>query len=322
MPSNTKSVLILGGAGFLGANLVRRVLQESDVALTVVDSLDPRFFSSEKNLTAVADKIKFLPGDIRDDKLLAQVIPGQDIIFNLAAQTSHPYSLEKPILDAEINVIGTLNVLEAVRKLNPKARLVYSSSSTLIGKAVGDLVDESHGEKPLDIYSANKGVAEKYHRIYNRVYDIPTVVLRFANLYGPYGKPTPAFGFVNYFISQAREGKTISIYGDGLQTRNVMYAADAAEVLWVAANESKLIGEAFFAAHYDHYTVKEISEMIVEVFGRGSIEFVSWPDVRKRIEIEKVLISSARLHYLTGWKPKYGLREGLMETKRIMESGS
>lgn len=314
-------VLVLGGAGFLGANLVRWLLQHPSLELTVVDSLDPVFLSKKESLDKVADKITFIRGDIRDQELLATVIPDQDIIFNLAAQTSHPLSLEQPIYDAESNVLGNLKVLEAVRKLNPRARVVYSSSSTVVGKAVGDVIDESHGEKPLDIYSANKGVAEKYYRIYHRVHDIPTVVIRFANLYGPFGKPDPSFGFLNFFIHQAANGESIKIFGDGQQTRNVMFVDDACEILWQAAVHPKLTGETYFAAHHDHHTVEEIAKAIIQVFEKGSLEFVPWPELRKRIEIERVVISSARLHYVTGWKPRYSLNEGLKLTRKRIEEG-
>src|SRR5207253_9847598 len=134
-----------------------------------------------------------------------------------------------PLFDAEVNCLGNLKFLDSVRLLNKKAVVVYTSSSTVIGKAVGDVVDETHGEKPLDIYSANKGVAEKYYRIYNRVHDLKTIVLRFANLYGPYGKGHPDFGFVNYFIHLAWNDQEIKLFGSGAQSRNVMFVEDAAE---------------------------------------------------------------------------------------------
>ena len=179
-------ILIVGGAGFVGANLVRRCLQEETNQLTVVDFLEPRLHASTVHLSEVWDQIRFVKGSICDESLIAAVVQGQDIIFNCAAQTSHPLSLRDPLFDAEINCLGNLKLLEAVRLLNPEAVVVYPSSSTVIGKAVGETVDETHGEKPLDLYSANKGVAEKYYRIYHRVHDLKTVVLRFANLYGPY----------------------------------------------------------------------------------------------------------------------------------------
>ena len=301
----------------MGANLVRRVLAEADVKVTVMDSLEPSLESTTESLKEVMDKIQFIQGDTRDEKMLKEVIPGQDIILNCAAQTSHPRSLENPILDADINCIGTLRVLEAVKSYNPSATVVYSSSSTVVGRAEGDVVDEDHGEKPLDIYSANKGVAEKYHRIFNKLHNLKTVVLRFPNLYGAFGKKSPAFGFVNYFINLAADGKTINIYGEGEQMRNLLYAEDACDILWQAAHTPELIGETFFAAHSDHYSVRQVAEAIVEVFG-GKIEFIPWPEIRKRIDVDNVKISSVKLKKVTGWQPKFSLMEGLKATKRKM----
>ncbi len=313
------NILVIGGAGFLGANLVRRCLQDPANKVTVLDLLDPQLKATTNNLRGVWDRIRFVRGSMADEPMIADMVQHQDVIFNCAAQTSHPLSLQLPVHDAEINCLGNLKLLEAVRLLNPKAVVVYTSSSTVIGKAVGDLVDETHGEKPLDIYSANKGVAEKYYRIYNRVHDIKTVVLRFANLYGPYGKGFPEFGFVNYFINLAWTGQAINVFGPGDQTRNVMYVEDAADILYRSAQEPKLVGEVFFAAHHEHVSVLNIAKEIVRVMGKGKLNHVEWPEERRRIEIDKVQISSELLYRTIGWKPKFSFAEGLEKTRQIME---
>ena len=314
-----KKILVIGGAGFLGSNLVRRCLIDTGNQVTVVDSLDPHFQSEIDNLTDVWSQIQFVRGDMRDRALMDELVGGQDIIFNCAAQTSHPLSLKAPLLDAEINCIGTLTLLEAVREHNRRAVVVYPSSSTVIGRAPETLIDEDHNERPFDIYSANKSVAEKYHLIYNVVHDIKTVVLRFANLYGPYGKGSPEFGFINYFITQAWNGKDITVYGNGQQTRNAMFVDDAAEILYRSVSNPSLFGKVLFAAHNEHLGVLEIARKIVSAFGRGRVVNVEWPDVRRRIEIDNVRISSARLRFLTGWEPRYGFDEGLARTREIME---
>jgi UDP-glucose 4-epimerase len=314
------NILIIGGAGFLGANLVRRCLAEPGNQVTVLDTLDPKLKATTQTLKSVWNKVRFVRGNMGDEPLIADIVQGKDVIFNCAAQTSHPLSLSDPIHDAEINCVGNLKVLEAVRLLNPNAVIVYTSSSTVIGKAVGDVIDESHGEKPLDIYSANKGAAEKYYRIYNRFHDLKTVVLRFANLYGPYGKGFPEFGFVNYFLHLAWTGQEIRIFGSGKQRRNVTYVEDATEILYRAAQEPKLVGEVFFATHEEHLAVLEIAERMIRVFGRGTLNHVEWPDERKRIEIDDVKISSALLRGLTGWKPKFDFQQGLERTREILLS--
>lgn len=314
------NILVIGGAGFLGANLVRRCLQEPNNQITVLDSLEPHLRASTNSLQQVWSKIRFVRGSMGDEPLIAEIVQGQDIIFNCAAQTSHPLSLQDPLFDAEINCLGNLKLLEAVRLLNKQAVVVYTSSSTVIGKAVGDVVDETHGEKPLDIYSANKGVAEKYYRIYNRVHDLKTVVLRFANLYGPYGKGYPEFGFVNYFIHLAWTAQEIKIFGAGDQTRNLLYVEDAADILYQAAQDQRLIGETYFAAHHEHLSVLEIAQTIVRVLGRGQVTHVEWPDERRRIEIDRVQISSARLCSITSWQPRYSFEQGLERTKETLLS--
>lgn len=314
------NILILGGAGFLGNNLIRVCLKKLNSRVTVVDSLDPRLKTNLKNLNEVLPKIKFIKGDIRNTQLMNRVVKNQDIIFNCAAQTSHPLSLKDPILDVQINCLGNLTLLEAVKKNNKKVRLVYTSSSTVIGKAIGETVDEKHGEKPLDIYSANKGIVEKYYYIYSKVYGMQTLSLRFANLYGPYGKGSPEFGFINYFIDQAYRNKEITIYGSGRQKRNVMFAEDAAELLYLCALRKDIFNDVYFAVHREHYSVVEIAKTIIKVFKKGKLKKVPWPDVRKKIEIDNVVISGAKLFYKIKWEPKFDLEKGLSKTKQVLDS--
>jgi UDP-glucose 4-epimerase len=311
-------ILVIGGAGFVGANLVRYCLARPNVQVTVLDSLEPRLRASTETLAGVWPRIRFMRGSLLDDAVVADAVQGQDIVFNCAAQTSHPLSIQEPLFDAELNCLGNLRLLENLRQLNRSAVVVYCSSSTVIGKAVGEMVDESHAERPLDIYSANKGVAEKYYRIFHRVHDLKTVAVRFANLYGPFGKGYPEFGFVNYFIHLAQRGDEIRVFGEGGQTRNVMHAEDAAAALWTAAHTPALFGEAWFAVHDEHLAVADIAATIVRVLGNGSVTRVPWPDERRRIDVDAVTISSRRFREITGWKPRLTFEQGL----RLLKAGA
>lgn len=313
------NILILGGAGFLGCNLVRQCLRDKNNNLTVIDSLDPRLKSSFDNLKDISNAIEFIQGDIRDITFMERTVQGKDVIFNCAAQSSHPLSIKDPLFDTEINCLGNLSLLESVRKYNKNALIVYTSSSTVIGKAIGNIVTEHHIELPLDIYSANKCVAEKYYYIYHKVHDIKTLSLRFANLYGQYGKGFPDFGFINYFIWLAGNDQEITIFGDGSQSRNVMYVEDATDLLYTCISHDNLFGDVYFAVHKEHYSVLEIAQEIISVFGKGKIVKEKWPNYRKKIEIGDVIFSGAKLHYETGWEPKHTLREGLLKTKEIMK---
>ena len=223
-------VLILGGAGFLGNNLVRRCLSEKSCEITVLDSLDPLMHSNTQNLQAVWSNIRFIRGDIRDETLLSEVVQNQDIIFTVRLRRPilYPYSILYWMLI--LIGLGSLKLLEAVRLVNKEAILVYTSTSTVIGRQNNAVADENHPERPVEIYSANKGVAEKYFQIYHMHYDLNTIVLRLPNLYGPFGKNYPEFGFMNYFINQAWTNQQIRIFGKGDQTRNIMYVDDATDI--------------------------------------------------------------------------------------------
>jgi len=314
------NILILGGAGFIGVNLVHRCLEDPKNKVTIVDSLDPRFKSDIHYLDSVKSKIQCIEADICDSNAMDLVVKNKDVIFNCAGQTSHPLSLENPILDAKINCIGNLTVLESIRKHNPKAKVIFTASSTAIGKAQYTNIDEQHPERPLDIYSANKGVAEKYYYIYHKVHGLKTVSLRFANLFGPYGKGFPDFGFINYFIHLAYQNKEIPIYGDGSQMRNVMYIKDAVDLLYKTISIDSLFGDIYFAVHREHYSIRAITEAIIETFGSGTIKNVPWPTLRKKIEIDDIIITGDKLFSKTNWKPSYTLKEGFKETKKILDS--
>ena len=303
----------------MGNGLVRACLSKGENDVVVMDSLDPSLRSDKSDLNDVLDRIELVEGDIRDVPLLRDLIKDQDLVFNCAAQTSHTQSLADPVLDAEINCLGNLNVLEAVRENNPEAVVVYPSTSTVIGRALKEEIDEDHLERPLEIYSAHKGVAEKHYQIYSQVHNLKTVVLRFANLYGPFGKGFPEFGFLNYFIHLAHTGQDITVYGEGGQARNVMFVDDAADVLFRSATDPRLFGGIYFATHHEHLTVSQIAHKIVAVFERGEVVTVDWPEERRRIEIDSVRFSSAKLRGLTGWEPRYTFDEGLARTKQTMD---
>lgn len=313
-------VCVIGGAGFLGINLVKRLLEEPNLQITVLDSLNPRFLSTREPLDTLPGNLDFIQGDMLEESLLEKVVKDQQIIFDLAAQSSHPLSVKEPLFDTSINCVAHLKLLEAVRKFNPESVIVYSSSSTVVGRAGEKPVDENHPVKPLEIYSANKAAAENYYRVYSKHYGLKTIVLRFANLYGPYGKPSPEFGFINYFIAQALQDKTLKVFGEGSQVRNLMYAGDAAECLWKAAQLETLYGEIFFATSPFYLSVREIAQKIIRVFKRGTIEDVAWPQDREKMEIGSVRFTSKKLGELLDWTASSDFEAGLKETERIMRA--
>src|SRR6185369_7130275 len=179
-----KRVLITGGLGFIGSNLAIRCL-ELGASVTIYDMLDPRSGGNMYNIAPVESDVRVVLNDIRNFEGVSACIRGHDLLFSCAAYTSHPNSMKEPMIDIDVNCKGVINLLEAVRRFNPECRVVHVGTSTQIGRMVTSPIDENHSEFPLDIYSANKSVSEKYVLIYGTAYGLDTSVVRLANVYGP-----------------------------------------------------------------------------------------------------------------------------------------
>ncbi|NLR74595.1 NAD-dependent epimerase/dehydratase family protein [Leeia aquatica] len=313
-----KRVLITGGLGFIGSNLAHRCL-ELGAQITVYDVLDPRSGGNMANMKDISHQHQIIINDVRNFEALCAAVLNQDLIFNCAAYTSHPNSMREPLIDIDVNCKGAINLLEAVRRFNPDAELVHVGTSTQIGPLRQSPIDEDHAEYPLDIYSANKTVSEKYFLIYQRAYGVRARVVRLANVYGPRSNiKSPDFGFVNYFIGLALQGRDITIFGDGSQLRNFCFVDDVAEALIMAAMDERSLGEALFAVGDQHHSVAEVSEAICAQIG-GQVRYVPWPADRKAIEIGDAVISNDKARRLLGWQPGTSLAEGLQQTRHYFE---
>ena len=246
------------------------------------------------NLDGIYDCVRVLRQDLSGD--LKQWVTNNHIIFHCAATTSHSRSMSNPATDLGSNCAGTLNLLEACRKYNPKVRFIYTGTSTQIGKQLYRPADENHPQFQLDMYSANKNTAENYVRIYATAHGLNTSSIRFANLYGPRAAiHTASLTFNNYFIGLALQGKAVTIYGKGDQRRNIMYISDAVNALIMTAKHTSLAGEVFFACSEDHFSIASIGEEIAKTIGDGLVEYIDWPVANLATEIGDVLISSKKL---------------------------
>lgn len=282
--------------------------------VTIYDNLDPNSGGNLFNIKPFRNNIELIIGDISNYDHLIQVVMGKDYIINCAASTSHPFSMREPWLNMDVNSRGVINILEAIKRVNPEVSFVHVGTTTQLGHLHYQPADENHPEFPTDIYSANKMVAEKYVLLYARAYGLRASVIRLPNTFGPRAAiHSPEFTFNNFFIGMALQNKPITVYKPGSQMRNVLYVDDAVDALLAAVQSMKSTGETFFAVGDEHYSVKEIAEKTCEAMG-GSVQMVDWPKGRKAIEIGNAVINNEKIKKTLDWAPKLGFEEGLKLT--------
>jgi UDP-glucose 4-epimerase len=312
-----QNVLITGGLGFIGSNIAHRAL-EVGANVTIYDAMLPEYGGNSANIEEIKDRLLNVRGDIRDFDSLKEHVKDQDYIFHCAAQVSHLNSMRDPHLDIDINCRGTINLLEAARRFNDEAKIVYVGTRSQVGKMDYSPVDESHSEFPTDIYSANKSVAEKYTLIYYKTYGLQTTSLRLTNTYGPRAQiKQKGYGIINYLIRMAILNEVITVYEPGTQTRDCIYVDDVVDSLLLAAQNENSKGETFFVASGKNFKFIDIVKLIIKTAGSGEWKFVPWSSERKSIEVGDVDLSISKIEKVLGWRPKTILEEGLCKTVKF-----
>lgn len=315
-----RRVLITGGLGFIGSNLVHRYL-DLGARVTVYDCLDTHAGGRLYNIEDVKDDVQLRVNDILNFEKLCEEVREQELIINCAASTSHAHSMKEPWFDQDVNSKGMINLLEAIRRFNPEARFLHLGTTTQLGPLQYQPADEKHPEFPTDIYSANKCVAEKYALIYTKAHQIDATILRISNVFGPRASiHSPEFTFNNYFIGLALQDKAITVYGDGAQMRNVLYVDDVVNGLVLIAQEPRSKGEVFLLAGDQHYSVLDIAGQTVKHIGSGELTNIPWPEERKKIDVGDAIISNKKIKSLIDWNIEDDLESGLKKTKAFYEN--
>lgn len=306
-----QSVLITGGLGFIGSNLARRLV-DLGAHVTIVDSLIPDYGGNLFNIAGYESRLHVNIADVRDPYSMRALVKGHQVLFNLAGQVSHMDSMTDPFTDLDINTRSQLSILEACRYENPAIKVVYAGTRQQYGKPRYLPLDEDHLQAPTDVNGVNKLAGEWYHIVYHTAYGLRTTSLRLTNTYGPRQLiKHNRQGFIGWFIRLAVEGKTIQLYGDGSQLRDLTYVDDVVDAFLRAGACEEANGRVYNLGGIAPVSLRELAELIVYLAGRGRLEFVPWPADRQKIDIGDVYSSYARIGAELGWQPKMPLPTGL-----------
>jgi UDP-glucose 4-epimerase len=306
-----KPVLVTGGLGFIGSNLAIRLV-ELGADVTVVDSLLPELGGNRFNLAAVEDRVRVSTGDLRDGSAVDGLVEGQDVVFSLAGQVSHVDSLTDPIGDLEINCRSQLALLEALRRRNPGARVVFAGSRQQYGRPRYLPVDEAHPLDPVDVNGINKAATETATLLYHRIHGLPTCSLRLTNTYGPRMQMRhPRQGFVAWFVRLALEGREIELFGGGDSLRDFNEVEDVVDAFILCGTADAAVGEVFNLGHPQPVTIRGFAELLLDVAGGGSLTERPFPPDRARIDIGSVYMDYGKIRERLGWEPRVDVRDGL-----------
>jgi len=298
--------LVTGGAGFIGSNLVHRLAAEGE-GVRVLDD-----FSSgrRENLRGLPDgAVEVVEGDLRDAAVVARAVRGCDFVLHQGAIPSVPRSVKDPVATTEVNVLGTLHVLEAARRAGRVRRVVVASSSSVYGDSPTLPKVESMPVQPLSPYAASKAAAEAYARAYNSSLGVEVTVLRYFNVFGPRQDPKGAYAaVVPRFFAAIRAGRRPWIFGDGNQTRDFTFVDNVVEANLRAARAPRAAGEVLNVACGERVTILGLASMIAETLGTTTAPRLG---PAREGEVRHSLADIARLEHVLDYTPTVGLRDGL-----------
>lgn len=306
-----KRVLVTGGAGFVGSNLVDRLV-EANAAVTVLDDL---FTGNTENIQNF-DHINFIQGSVTDRQLTNKLVKKADLVFHLAVRNII-VSTRYPELDFETNARGTFNILLAAKEFGID-RLIYTSSASIYGNPHYLPINENDNIHILNPYAASKFTGESYCFSYYEMFNVPVSVVRYSNVYGVRQNPrNPYCGVISRFFDTALRGLPIQLHGDGEQTRDFTYVSDAIEATILAATSPKAEGQVFNVGSGKETTINDLAHSINKLCGNRSeiihIDRRDIDNIRRRVmNIEKIR------HFLR-WVPTINQQEGLQKTYQWLQ---
>jgi UDP-glucose 4-epimerase len=307
-----RPVLVLGGLGFIGANLSRRLLA-SGARVTVVTPQRARHAQGAADIEASGAAV--VEADIRDADAMQQLVRGQDVLFNLAAQSGAVRSVEDPFTDLDVNGRGALVLLEALRSENRQAHIVFVGSRLEYGRVGKEPVAESRPADPLCSHAIHKLMAEQYLRMYGRLFGLKSIVARVTNPFGPgQAAARTEYGIVNRMIHMALSDHPLTVYGDGRQRRDYIFIDDVADALMRLGERAASDAPVYNVGTGVGTALIDMARSIVAMAGCGRIELVEWPPLAEQIETGDFVADISRIRTDTGWTPAVPLHDGLERT--------
>lgn len=306
-------VLITGGAGFIGRWVVKEFLDNGHAAI----ALDDFSNSTKKNIEEFESckNFKFIRGSILDKNLMSEIFKMDiDLCVHLAARINVQESIENPGIYSEVNIAGTQDLLENCRRQNIKFVLV--STCMVYDTSAAKAINENHPIKPASPYSSSKAAAEFMALAYYYSYNLPVVILRPFNTYGPYQKSNTEGGVVSIFINKKLEGKKLAVFGNGDQTRDLLYVKDCANFIYESSLNENAVGEIINAGYGDDISINDLAYMISK--DKSKIEHIKHH--HPQAEIPKLLCDNSKAKSLLNWKPKINLEEGIKKTQEWIKS--
>ncbi|HJZ19176.1 MAG TPA: GDP-mannose 4,6-dehydratase [Candidatus Nanoarchaeia archaeon] len=310
-----KNVLITGGCGFLGSNLARKIL-ELDANVTIFISPG----KNRENLKSREFQLKFVEGDLAKEQDVVEAVKGKDYIFHFAWQTDLKKSMLNPKEDLLSDCLGMINLLEACKKENPHAKIIFTSTTTVIGLPLKIPANESHCENPLSVYDVNKLMAEKYLQVYCNNFKLNFCVLRLSNVFGEWQKiDSPNRGILNFMIGRALRGEVLTVYGKGDFIRDYCYVQNYLDAFILSALSEKTNGEVYVLGSGEGRTMNEVVEkikQITESLAKKEVitENVPFPGGEHEINKRNFIADCSKFREATGWFPKISFDEGLKRT--------
>ena len=309
-----RRILVTGGLGFIGSNLVG-ALAHLGADITVVDSLIPEYGGNLRNLEGFGSaRVRVDMSDVRSRNSLPHLVRGQDVLFNLAGQTSHMDSMTDPETDLDINARAQLSILEACRLHNPDVRIVFASTRQLYGRPQYLPVDEIHPLTPVDVNGINKLAGEGYHLLYSDVHGVRSTVLRLTNTIGPRMRVKDARQtFVGLWIRKLLSGEPFEVWG-GDQLRDFTYVDDAVEAFLLAGSRAEACGQIFNVGGTPPVSLRELAELMISVNRGGNFITREFPDERRKIDIGDFYADDTLLRNTLGWEHRTTLRAAVEKT--------